>query len=270
MRVESGEPVRRHAGRLVRAMQFNSQVLRAQGVFVLLVLAAAGGCKKGAPPAPPPTAQAELPPLDVSKDSALLFTHVEPKGTFATTDKPDAVPEIARRLVRVIDPAKGVAERRDTANVYVVDLRELLANGKARARAMSREAFETGALAQLPPGDSSTLAGPHGPPLPEESEEAGTDAGAAGHAPAGSPPVVILYGTPWCGACKAARQYLASKHIPFAYRDIENDASAARELQRKASRLGIPADRVPILDVRGRLLVGFDRTRLEALLGDPT
>ena len=106
--------------------------------------------------------------------------------------------------------------------------------------------------------------------MAESAEEAGTDAGAAGHAPAGSPPVVILYGTPWCGACKAARQYLASKHIPFAYRDIENDASAARELQRKASRLGIPADRVPILDVRGRLLVGFDRTRLEALLGDAT
>jgi mycoredoxin len=107
------------------------------------------------------------------------------------------------------------------------------------------------------------------PPLPEEAEPADSDAG-AGHASAGGAPVVILYGTPWCGACKAARQYLSSKHIPFAYKDIENDASAARELQQKASRLGIPADRVPILDVRGRLMVGFDKTRLEALLGDST
>jgi len=241
---------------------------RAQRLFLLVVLALAGGCRKGAPPAPPPTARAELPPFDVSKDSpGLLFTHVEPNGNFATTDKPDSVPEVARRLVRVIDPAKGVAERQDTSMVYVVDLREVLANGKARARAMSREAFETGALAQLPPGDSSALAGPHGPALPEEPEEAGPDAGITG---AGSSPVVILYGTPWCGACKAARQYLASKHIPFAYKDIENDQSAARELQHKAARLGIPADRVPIIDVRGRLLVGFDRTRLEALLGDAT
>jgi len=241
---------------------------RAQRLFLLVVLALAGGCRKGAPPAPPPTARAELPPFDVSKDSpGLLFTHVEPNGNFATTDKPDSVPEVARRLVRVIDPAKGVAERQDTSMVYVVDLREVLANGKARARAMSREAFETGALAQLPPGDSSALAGPHGPALPEEPEEAGPDAGITG---ADSSPVVILYGTPWCGACKAARQYLASKHIPFAYKDIENDQSAARELQHKAARLGIPADRVPIIDVRGRLLVGFDRTRLEALLGDAT
>ena len=248
-------------------MWSNRPGFRAHTILALVLLVAA--CKKGAPPAPPSTAQAELPPLDVNKDSALLFTHVEPNGNFATTDKADSVPEVARRLVRVTDPAKGVAERRDTSNVYVVDLRELLANGKARAWAISREAFETGALAQLPPGDSSALAGPHGPALPEEPEAAGSDAG-AGHALAGGPPVVILYGTPWCGACKAARQYLISKHIPFAYKDIENDASAARELQQKASRLGIPADRVPILDVRGRLLVGFDRTRLEALLGDAT
>jgi glutaredoxin len=248
-------------------MWFHRSGFRFHGVLALLLLVSA--CKKGAPPAPPPTAQTELPPLDVSKDSALLFTHVEPNGNFATTDKADAVPEVARRLVRVTDPAKGVVERRDTSSVYVVDLRELLANGKARARVLSREAFETGALAQLPPGDSSALAGPHGPPLPEETEPADSDAG-AGHASAGGAPVVILYGTPWCGACKAARQYLSSKHIPFAYKDIENDPSAARELQQKASRLGIPADRVPILDVRGRLMVGFDKTRLEVLLGDAT
>ena len=248
-------------------MWFHRPGFRSHDVLALLLLVSA--CKKGAPPAPPPTAQAELPPFDVSKDSALLFTHVEPNGNFATTDKADSVPEVARRLVRVTDPAKGVVERRDTSSVYVVDLRELLANGKTRARVLSREAFETGALAQLPPGDSSALAGPHGPPLPEEAEPADSDAG-AGHASAGGAPVVILYGTPWCGACKAARQYLSSKHIPFAYKDIENDASAARELQQKASRLGIPADRVPILDVRGRLMVGFDKTRLEALLGDAT
>jgi hypothetical protein len=34
--------------------------------------------------------------------------------------------------------------------------------------------------------------------------------------------------------------------------------------------MGIPTDRVPILDVRGRLLLGFDRARLDAMLGDAT
>ena len=210
---------------------------------------------------PVQTAKADLPKLEVSKDSAVLYTYVEPKGTFATTDKAADVPENARKLVRVVDPA--VSGRQDATRVYVLDLGELLSAGKATARVLSREAFETGAMAQLPPGESSLVAGPHGPALPD-APEGGVDAGPLG------PPVVILYGTPWCGACKAAKQYLAARHIPYAYKDIEGDPAAARELQAKAAKMGIPTDRVPILDVRGRLLLGFDRARLDAMLGDAT
>ena len=155
--------------------------------------------------------------------------------------------------------AKGEAQRRNNFNVEVIDLRELLAKGKTQPRVMLREAFETGALAQLPPGDSCPLAGPHGAPLAEEPEKAGSP---------DEPPIVILYGTRWCKACKAARRYLVSNLIPFTSKDIDNDPSAARELQQKASRFGIAADRVPILDVRGRLLVGFDETRMDGLLAD--
>jgi glutaredoxin len=208
----------------------------------------------------------DLPKLEVSKESPVLYTYVEAKGTFATTDKAEDIPQDARRLVRVVDPVKATNDRQDTTRVYVVDLGELLHAGKVTARVLSREAFETGALAQLPPGESSLISGPHGPPLPDLPAD-GFDAGVAG--PLG-PPVVILYGTPWCGACKAAKQYLAAKHIPYAYKDIENDPAAARELQGKASKMGIPTDRVPILDVRGRLLLGFDRARLDAMLGEST
>jgi glutaredoxin len=228
------------------------------GLIALVVIS----CKKGTPPTPTRTADGTVPTIEVQKDSPLLFTYVNPKGVFATTDKSEEVPENARRLVRVVDPSKGSGP--DATRVYAIDLGELLKAGKTTARALSREAFETGALAQLPPGESSPLSGPHGPTLPEVP--LGIDAGVG---PLG-PPVVILYGTPWCGACKAAKQYLAAKHIPYAYKDIENDPAAARELQAKAAKMGIPTDRVPILDVRGRLLLGFDRTRLDAMLGDAT
>jgi glutaredoxin len=241
---------------------FRTTILMVSGIV------AVSACKKSAPPAPPTVAaaQATKEAVPFSKDSPLLYTYVDPKGTFATTDKAEDVPENARRLVKVVDPSKADSNPRDSTKVYAVDLAELLAAGKAPARLLSREAFETGALAQLPPGESSLMAGPHGPVLADELPP-GLDAGVP--AP-GSAPVVILYGTPWCGACKAAKQYLASKHIPFAYKDIENDASAARELQAKAARMGIPTDRVPILDVRGRLLLGFDKARLEAMLGEAT
>jgi glutaredoxin 3 len=236
------------------------------GILLLLVASGLGtGCKKRVPPAPP---AAKIPPpkLEVTKTSPLLYTYVEPKGTFATTDKPEDVPEDVRKLVRVVDPSNTTTDSQDLTRVYAIDLGELLGAGKASARSLSREAFETGALAQLPPGESSPVAGPHGPPLPEEPP-AGMDAGAFG--PQGAP-VVIVYGTPWCGACKAAKQYLASKRVPYAYKDIEHDPAAARELQAKGARLGVPTDRVPILDVRGRLLLGFDRARLDAMLGNPT
>jgi arsenate reductase-like glutaredoxin family protein len=195
----------------------------------------------------------------VSKDSALLFTYVEPNGMFATTDKAERVPQVARRLVRIMGRAKGEPQRRNNTSVEVIDLRELLAKGKTQPRVMLREAFETSALAQLPPGDSCLLAGPHGSPLAEEPKKAGSP---------DEPPIVILYSTPWCNACEAARRYLISNLVPFTSKDIEKDPSAARELEQKASRFGIAADRVPILDVRGRLLVGYDEARMDGFLAD--
>ena len=133
---------------------------------------------------------------------------------------------------------------------------------------MSREAFETAALAAFPTGESS--------PLAAQTMQPGADArhrrGAAAPRAAGrrGTPVVTIYGTSWCGACKAARQYLTSRKIPFADKDVEKDADAARELAAKAAKMGIPTDRVPVMDVRGRLLLGFDRARIETLLGEPT
>lgn len=198
--------------------------------------------------------------LEITKDRPLLYTYSEEKGTFATTDKAEEVPEKVRGMVRVVDPTQPSGS--DSTRVLVVDLQELLSSGKTQGRFLSREAFETSAMAQLPPGESSLVAGQHGPPLPMEND--------FGDAGVGGIPVVILYGTPWCGACKTAKQYLSSRRIPYAYKDIENDPQAQRELSEKAAKLGVPADRVPILDVRGRLLIGFDKDRLEAMLGTPT
>ena len=231
---------------------------------LLLLACVAASCRKSKPPAPPPSAKTPAAKLAFSKDRPLLYTYVDDKGAFVTTDKAEDVPAGSRKLVRVVDPAKPVDDREDATRVYALDLNDLLGAGQAEARALSREAFETGALAQRPPGESSPMAGPHGPALPEEPLP-GIDGGVAG-----MPPVVIVYGTPWCGACKEAKRYLAARHIPYAYKNIESDPAAARELQAKAARLGVPADRVPILDVRGRLLIGFDKARLEAMLGDAT
>jgi arsenate reductase-like glutaredoxin family protein len=224
---------------------------------------AAAGCRKVTPEVPP-VQERSLPPLEVDSKGKWLFTYADDSGRFVTTDDATSVPPGSRRLVRVIDPARAAGERRDGVTVYVVDLDDLMARGKVAARTLSRQAFETGALAQLSPGESSPLPDqPAAAPLP-----GGTEAPPPAAAPSASAAVVTLYGTSWCGACKSARSYMRDRHIPFQDKDIEKDAAAARELRAKAARLGVRADRVPILDVRGRLLIGFDKDRLEALLGE--
>lgn len=199
------------------------------------------------------------------KDGRWLFTYMEPKGDFSTTDKPEVIPAQSRSVVRVFDPSNPAQKNAAGAEIYVADVNVLLKSGKAQAKPLSREAFETAAMAQLPAGENSPLSArpahaANEPPL------APWDAGAH---PTGTP-VVTIYGTSWCGACRAARQYLTERKIPFADKDIENDPAAAQELRDKASKMGIPTDRVPVIDVRGRLLLGFDRARIEALLGEST
>jgi glutaredoxin len=237
------------------------RLARLSRAALIAALALTAACRKSAPEAPPqPKAVPGV--VEVLKGGRWLFTYVEPAGTFATTDKPESVPEASRAVVRVFDP--GDPAKTDLpGQVFVADLNQLLKSGKVQAKPLSREAFETAALAQLPPGETSALAHhgaappadqPPPPPLP-------ADAGA---------PVVTIYGTSWCGACRSARQYLTQRRVPFADKDVERDPAAARELAEKAGKLGIPTDRVPIIDVRGRLLQGFDKARIDALLGEPT
>jgi glutaredoxin len=228
-------------------------------------LLAASACQRSAPAAP--VAAAPLAELHLLKDGRYLYTYVEPSGAFATTDKPEIIPEPSRKMVRVIDP--GQTKSKEGTAVYTANVNELMTAGKTTARPMGREAFETSALAQLPAGASSPREGRQPGPPPGHAGSA--DGGAAPViASAPGKPVVTIYGTSWCGACRTARQYFSERKIPFADKDIEQDAAAARELGEKASKMGIPTDRVPVLDVRGRLLLGFDQARVEALLGDPT
>ncbi|MBC8133527.1 MAG: hypothetical protein H7X95_11150, partial [Deltaproteobacteria bacterium] len=105
-------------------------------------------CRRSTPAAP--VAEPALGDLEILKDGRFLFTYVEPSGSFATTDKPDIIPEEARNVVRVIDP--GQTKIKGSASVYTSNVNELLKSGKAAARPMPREAFETAAIAQLPPG----------------------------------------------------------------------------------------------------------------------
>ncbi len=72
---------------------------------------------------------------------------------------------------------------------------------------------------------------------------------------------VILYTTATCGYCHQAKQYLAQRGIPFTEYDVAADARAADEMVRLSGQRG-----VPVIVIDGRVVVGFDRPRLEQLL----
>ncbi len=62
--------------------------------------------------------------------------------------------------------------------------------------------------------------------------------------------------------CKLAKEFLSSKGIVFQDINVSEDAEARQELIQKTGQLA-----VPVITVNDEVIVGFDRGRLERLLG---
>ncbi|MGC4122929.1 MAG: glutaredoxin domain-containing protein [Myxococcales bacterium] len=77
---------------------------------------------------------------------------------------------------------------------------------------------------------------------------------------------VVLYTTSWCGACKRAKAWLRQNRVEHVVKDIEADEEAARELATKCAVAKVRPGGVPVLDARGRLMVGFGAAAYKAIL----
>ena len=77
---------------------------------------------------------------------------------------------------------------------------------------------------------------------------------------------IVLYSTDWCGVCKKAKKFMQKQGLIFTEKDIEKDKKAAQELQAKLQRAGQSSRGVPVIDVGGQLMMGFDPNRLLALV----
>lgn len=78
-------------------------------------------------------------------------------------------------------------------------------------------------------------------------------------------PEVIIYSTSWCGFCRSLEQYLTQKKVSYIVKDIEKDESAHKELMEK---IGGPANfrGVPTSYIKGEIVLGFDRPKIDAAL----
>ena len=73
---------------------------------------------------------------------------------------------------------------------------------------------------------------------------------------------IKVYSTPTCPFCHMAKEYLSANGFQFEDVDVSQDINAAREMIAKSGQMG-----VPVIDIDGEIIVGFDRERIDEILG---
>lgn len=72
---------------------------------------------------------------------------------------------------------------------------------------------------------------------------------------------VTIYSTPFCVYCKMAKTFFAEKNIAYQEKNVASDVPAREEMMKKSGQMG-----VPVIDVDGKIVIGFDKPKLQELL----
>ena len=177
--------------------------------------------------------QAPPAPAQVRADSqGLMYRYVDAKGGLLPAASVEEIPADARGAVVVVDTKVSPEERGAAGWVHVADLREAGEDGGYPVQVQPRKVFE---------------------------QRLRTRAASAG-------PKVTMYSTAWCGVCAKARKFLGAQGVKYVEKDIEKDPGANAELQAKAAKAGVKASGVPVFDIGGQLVNGFDEAKLRKLL----
>jgi len=73
---------------------------------------------------------------------------------------------------------------------------------------------------------------------------------------------VIVYSTPTCPWCIRTKQFLKENNIIFEDIDVSSNQAAAEEMIKISGQMG-----VPVLDIEGEIIMGFDKERIKQALG---
>ena len=75
-------------------------------------------------------------------------------------------------------------------------------------------------------------------------------------------PTVKVYSTQYCPWCTRAKDFLKEHNVEFEDIDVSADRDAAEYMVEKSGQTG-----VPVIQIDGEFIVGFDRERISELLG---
>ncbi|OHB20579.1 MAG: NrdH-redoxin [Parcubacteria group bacterium RIFCSPHIGHO2_02_FULL_48_10b] len=73
--------------------------------------------------------------------------------------------------------------------------------------------------------------------------------------------MVKIYTTPTCVYCKMAKEFFKKNNVAYQEFDVAADMKAREDMIQKSGQLG-----VPVIDVDGKIIVGFDKAALAQAL----
>ena len=73
--------------------------------------------------------------------------------------------------------------------------------------------------------------------------------------------MVKIYSTPTCVYCKMAKEFFKKNNIQYDEANVAEDQAAREEMVNKSGQLG-----VPVIDIDGKIIVGFDESELKKAL----
>ena len=72
---------------------------------------------------------------------------------------------------------------------------------------------------------------------------------------------IVVYSTPTCPYCSAAKDYFDENDITYTDYDVSSNREKAKEMLQKTGQQG-----VPVIEIDGEAIVGFDKGRIEEML----
>jgi len=73
---------------------------------------------------------------------------------------------------------------------------------------------------------------------------------------------ITIYTTPSCHFCHMAKDFFTENNIPFTEKDASTDMEARKEAISKSGQMG-----VPVIDIEGTIIVGFNQPLIRQALG---
>lgn len=73
---------------------------------------------------------------------------------------------------------------------------------------------------------------------------------------------VTIYTTPTCVYCKITKNFFLDHNIQYTEKNVAQDAEARNQMIQKSGQMG-----VPVIDIDGKIVIGFDQEQLSGLLG---